>query len=127
MPVPEGALGLALMGYIEGSPELVVEIATSSVAIDLGAKKRAYRRNGIQEYLVWQVFDQKLDWFNLQDDEYVTLTANAEGIVCSQVFPGLWLSVSALLEGNMQQVLTILQQGLNSAEHQAFRQNLAKG
>jgi Uma2 family endonuclease len=46
---------------VEGAPELVAEIAASSAAIDLGDKKRAYRRNGIQEYIVWQVFDQKVD------------------------------------------------------------------
>lgn len=34
-------------GYIEGAPELVAEIATSSAAIDLGAKQNAYRRNGV--------------------------------------------------------------------------------
>ena len=37
--------------YIEGAPELVAEIAASSAAIDLGDKKRAYRRNGIREYI----------------------------------------------------------------------------
>jgi len=38
--------------YIEGAPELVVEIAASSVAIDLHAKKQAYRRNSVKEYIV---------------------------------------------------------------------------
>jgi Uma2 family endonuclease len=32
--------------YVEGAPELVAEIAASSASIDLGDKKRAYRRNG---------------------------------------------------------------------------------
>ncbi|MCS6815437.1 MAG: Uma2 family endonuclease, partial [Cyanobacteria bacterium] len=45
-------------GYIEGAPELVIEIAASSAAIDLRDKKRAYRRNGVQEYVVWQVLDR---------------------------------------------------------------------
>lgn len=52
---------------MEGAPELVAEIAASSAAIDLGDKKRAYRRNGIQERIVWQVFDQKVDWFSLEE------------------------------------------------------------
>lgn len=107
-------------GYIEGAPELVAEIAASSVAIDLRDKKRAYRRNGIQEYIVWQVFDQKLDWFSLQDDEYVSLLPDETGVINSQIFPGLRLSTSALLEGDMQQVLSVLQNGLSSAEHIEF-------
>jgi Uma2 family endonuclease len=36
--------------YVEGAPELVIEIAASSAAIDLHDKKHAYRRNGVKEY-----------------------------------------------------------------------------
>jgi Uma2 family endonuclease len=111
-------------GYLEGAPELVAEIAASSVSIDLGDKKRAYRRNGIQEYIVWQVFDQKIDWFALQNGDYVSLQPNQQGVICSQVFPGLWLDVPAMLQGNMQQVLATLQRGINSQDHTAFTQHL---
>ncbi len=111
-------------GYVEGAPELVAEVAASSATKDLYDKKRAYRRNGILEYIVWQVFEQTVSWFSLQNGEYLTLTQNASGIIESQIFPGLWLDVSALVSGNMQQVLTVLQTGLNSAEHQAFVQQL---
>ncbi|MBW4520084.1 MAG: Uma2 family endonuclease [Scytolyngbya sp. HA4215-MV1] len=109
-------------GYLEGAPELVVEIAASSVSIDLGDKKRAYRRNGAQEYIVWQVYDEKIDWFHLQEGDYVALLPDSQGVICSQVFPGLWLDVSAMLQGNMQQVLAVLQAGVTSAAHQAFVQ-----
>ncbi|PSB19379.1 Uma2 family endonuclease [filamentous cyanobacterium CCP2] len=111
-------------GYIEGAPELVAEVAASSASIDLGDKKRAYRRNGVQEYLVWQVFDQRIDWFSLQNGEYVVLPPDAEGVIRSQVFPGLWLNHTALLQGQMAQVLTTLQQGLNSNEYRSFGQRL---
>ena len=61
-----------------------------------------------------------VSWFSLQNGEYVALIPNASGIVQSQVFPGLWLDVSALVAGNMQQVLAVLQKGLSSVEHQMF-------
>lgn len=112
-------------GYLEGAPELAAEIAASSAAIDLGDKKRAYRRNGIQEYLVWQIFDQKLDWFSLQNDDYQSLAVDENGIVRSQRFPGLWLDVAAMLLGDMTRVLAVLQQGLSSPEHQTFVGQLA--
>ncbi|MBD1930464.1 MULTISPECIES: Uma2 family endonuclease [Cyanophyceae] len=112
--------------YIEGAPELVAEIAASSAAIDLGNKKRAYRRNGIREYIVWQVFEQKLDWFYLQKGEYVPLPADEHGVVRSQVFPGLWLAVNDLLAGNMGRVLAVLQEGLAAPEHTAFVQQRSK-
>jgi Uma2 family endonuclease len=112
--------------YIEGAPELVVEIAASSAAIDLHSKKQAYRRNGVKEYLVWQVLDEQLSWFYLDNEKYLNLLPDGDGISRSRVFPGLWLAVSELLAGNIQQVLDSLQLGLNSPEHQAFVQELAQ-
>ncbi|MDJ0555279.1 MAG: Uma2 family endonuclease [Microcoleaceae cyanobacterium MO_207.B10] len=113
-------------GYLEGAPELVIEIAASSAAIDLGDKKRAYRRSGVREYIVWQVFDQKIDCFSLDDGDYISLIPNERGIIYSAVFPGLWLDVAAMLQGNMQQVLAVLQTGISSAEHQEFVQKLIR-
>jgi Uma2 family endonuclease len=110
--------------YIEGAPELVIEIAASSAAIDLHGKKRAYQRNGVQEYIVWRTLDAQLDWFILQADEYVPLLPKESGIWQSQIFPGLWLAKAALLAGEMPTVLSVLQQGLNSPEHQAFVETL---
>ena len=109
--------------YIEGAPELIVEIAASSVAIDLHAKKQAYRRNGVKEYIVWQVLDRKLSWFYLAEGEYLELSADSNGILRSRFFPGLWLAVAELLAGNMQQVLTVVQAGLQSPECVAFVNN----
>lgn len=123
-PNAGGRCQISVDGYIEGAPELVVEVAASSAAIDLRDKKRAYRRNGIQEYLVWQVFEQKLNWFVLQDEDYVSLNANENGVICSRVFPGLWLAVAPLLNGNMQEVLAVLQTGLASVEHGEFVRSL---
>ena len=124
-PESGGSSSFSTDGYIDGAPELVIEIAASSAAIDLGDKQRAYRRNGIQEYIVWQVFEEKIDWFRLDNGNYISLLPNDEGIICSQVFPGLCLDVSAMLQGEMQRVLAVLQAGINSAEHQAFVEELA--
>ena len=104
--------------YIEGAPELVVEVAASTVSIDLHDKKRAYRRSGVQEYIVWRTLDEQLDWFVLEEDEYVLLNPDEQGTICSRVFPGLWLAVSALLEGDMKTVLSVLQTGLTSVRQQ---------
>ena len=111
--------------YVEGAPELIVEIAASSAAYDLYDKKRAYRRNGVREYLVWRVYERELDWFSLEAGEYIKLAPDSEGIIYSQVFPGLWLAIPQLLSGKMNEVLTVLQQGLNSAEHKEFCQHLS--
>lgn len=112
--------------YLEGAPELMVEVAASSAAYDLHDKKKAYRRNGIQEYIVWQIFENKLDWFSLSKGEYVPLEPDEAGVVQSQVLPGLWLAVPALLEGDMARVLAVLQQGLSSPEHADFVKRLSQ-
>lgn len=111
--------------YIEGAPELIVEVAASSVAIDLHDKKQAYCRNGVKEYLVWRVLDQQFDWFYLQNGEYILLPVESDRIIRSRSFPGLWLPVDDLLSGNMQQVLAVVQQGLATSEHHEFVSGLA--
>jgi Uma2 family endonuclease len=110
--------------YIEGAPELVVEIAASSAAYDLREKKVIYQRNGVQEYLIWQVYEQRIDWFQLIEDEYVPLLPNANGIIHSRIFPGLHLDVRALLAGDLAGVLVIGQAGIQTVEHAAFAQRL---
>ena len=116
-------------GYIEGAPELVVEIAASTAAIDLREKKQVYCRNGVKEYLVWQVIDKRLYWFGLQGEAvekaYGEIAIDASGVVRSQVFPGLWLKVDALLAGDMVDAIATLQAGLTSPEHHAFAGQLA--
>ncbi|MEH2086057.1 Uma2 family endonuclease [Nostoc sp.] len=124
LPEAGGQTRLSEDDYIEGAPELVVEIAASSAAIDLHGKKQAYRRNGVKEYIVWQVLDQKLTWFSLEQGEYLELVPDNEGVLRSRVFPGLWLAATELLAGNMQGVLKVLQAGLQSAEHGDFIQKL---
>jgi hypothetical protein len=112
--------------YLEGAPELLAEISASTVSIDLGAKKTAYQRNGVQEYIVWRVLDQALDWFYLEAGRYVELRPDDDGILRSRRFPGLWLDRPALLNDQMPQVMAVLQQGLASDAYQAFVSSVTK-
>ncbi|MGF1574944.1 MAG: Uma2 family endonuclease [Cyanophyceae cyanobacterium] len=112
--------------YIEGPPELVVEVAASSVSLDLHDKKRAYRRSGVREYIVWRTLEGQVDWFRLEADDYVPQVPDADGILRSTVFPGLWLSLPALVSGDLALVLSVLQQGVQTPEHQAFLDQLIK-
>jgi Uma2 family endonuclease len=106
--------------YLEGSPELVAEVSSSSVSYDLHAKLHVYRRNGVREYLVWRVLEQAIDWFVLRTGQYERLPMDANGLLQSEVFPGLWLDPGALVRGDLATVLTLVQQGLGSPEHAAF-------
>ena len=112
--------------YVEGAPELVVEVAASSAPFDLNEKKETYRRNGVREYIVWQIYDRRIDWFGLEDEQYTTLDPDEDGIIRSGVFPGLWLDVAALLNGDMAKVLAALEKGLGTPEHVAFAEQLQR-
>lgn len=95
-------------GYIEGAPQLIVEVAASSVSYDLHQKKEAYRRNGVREYVVWRVLDEAVDWFRLGDGQYVLIEPSADGLVESAQFPGLRLHVPSMLVGDLAAVLAHL-------------------
>lgn len=120
-----GQTKLTADDYIEGAPELLAEISASTVSIDLGDKKTAYQRNGVQEYLVWRVLEQQIDWFYLKEGQYLELLADEDGITRSTIFPGLWLDRPALINGNMKQVTTVLRLGIESKEHNDFVMKLA--
>jgi Uma2 family endonuclease len=110
--------------YLAGPPELVAEVASSSASYDLHEKLHLYRLQGVREYVVWRVRDRAIDWFRLAEGQYVPLAKDSAGILKSSVFPGLWLDVEAMLQGDMARVLAVLQDGLRSPEHASFVQSL---
>jgi len=124
-PANGGRSRISADDYVEGAPELVAEVASSSAAYDMHDKLKVYRRNGVLEYVVWQVYDKRLDWFALREGEYVSLEPDEAGVLHSRVFPGLRLAVPALLAGNLAAVLAELQKGLGMPEHAAFVARLA--
>lgn len=94
--------------YIEGAPQLVVEVAASSASYDLHDKMRAYRRSGVREYVAWRVLDEAIDWFRLREGEYVRVEPDARGVIESETFPGLRLNVPKMLGDDLAGVLAEL-------------------
>jgi Uma2 family endonuclease len=95
-------------GYGEGPPDFVGEIAASSASYDLHSKLRVYERAGVPEYVVWRTEEAAVDWFRLMEGHYVRIEPNANGVIESTVFPGLRLSIPALLSGDYAAVLGAL-------------------
>ena len=134
-PQPDAALlidpdagGQARMSdddYIEGAPELIVEIAAGSASYDLHDKLHAYRRNGVREYLVWRTLDRRFDWFELAGSVYRPRRPGASGLVRSRMFPGLRLAVDALLRGDLPAVVEAQQRAAGEPAHAAFVRRLA--
>jgi len=111
-------------GYIVGAPELVAEVAATSENYDLHDKLDLYRQAGVQEYVIWRVFDRAVDWFVLRSGRYDRLPLSADGLYRSAVLPGLWLDPAALVRGDMVRVAQVAQQGTTSPEHAAFATQL---
>ncbi len=111
---------------LEGSPELIFEIAASSANYDLFEKKAAYHTNRVQEYIVWRTLDCRLDWFAWTTEEFVLRSPDSQGLLKSNVFPGLWLDVRALLQERFDAVLDTARRALESPEHRQFVTQLRK-
>jgi Uma2 family endonuclease len=111
--------------YVTGPPELIVEVALTSSSYDLHQKRRAYHRARVLEYMVWQYLDSQLYWFSWAKKDYVTMKPDADGILRSKVFSGLWLDPLALLRGDQAKVARVLKRGLRSPEHATFLRRLA--
>jgi Uma2 family endonuclease len=135
-PEPDGCLFIASEyggrvfvdpdDFLNGSPDLVAEVSSSTESIDLHRKKLDYEKAGVREYVVLALRTQQVFWFFRQRGKFKEVPLPADGIFRSRAFPGLWLDAEAMLRNNRQQVLAALKQGLASPEHAAFLAKLAK-
>ncbi len=123
---PGGQTHVAADGYVTGPPELVFEVALSTASNDLHAKLHVYLAHGVREYVVWRVLEAAIDWFVFSDGSEDRLPAGPDGIIRSQVFPGLWLDCKALLAGDTTRALAVLEEGLKCPEHAAFVEALGR-
>jgi len=111
--------------YLVGAPELIVEVASSSEAIDLHGKRRDYEKAGVREYVVVVVRQKRIVWFVRRGAGFTEMEPGADGIYRSELFRGLWLDGAALLRADTVAVQAGLQLGLASPEHARFKAELA--
>jgi Uma2 family endonuclease len=122
LPEYGGQSGLTAKQYGSGAPELIVEITHSSRSRDFGLKKELYARTGVREYITVETASRTIIWRQLVDGAYQDQTPASDGILRSQVFPGLWLCPADAWDGD---ILPALELGLQSPEHAAFVERLA--
>lgn len=119
--LPEcGGQSKEIDGYLSGAPELIAEISWSTESIDLNAKKTDYEKAGVREYIVVALRMKRVFWFIRRRGKFKELAPASDGILRSDVFPGLWLDPAALLRGDSKRILAVVRQGLASPEHAAF-------
>jgi len=107
-------------GWLVGTPELIVEIASSSESYDLYEKREDYERYGVREYVVYAARQKRVYWWLRRGDRYEELQAGPDGVYRSEIFPGLWLDAAALAQADAGKLHEVLRQGLATPEHAAF-------
>jgi len=112
--------------YLRGVPELVVEIAASSARLDAGEKRDLYERIGVQEYVLWRVNDDEIDWWANTAAGFESLPADEAGVIRSRVFPGLWLDPAALVARDGNRLADVVDLGKASLEYAAFFDHLRR-
>ncbi|WP_459558498.1 Uma2 family endonuclease [Lacunimicrobium album] len=107
-------------GFLTGTPDLVIEIAASSVSKDMFEKRDMYEQAGIPEYLVWRTEDRAFDYFRLEKQQYVHRTLDPEEKWFSRTFPTLVFDIHFLLAIDYRAALKTLRQSLASPAHAVF-------
>ena len=80
----------------------------SSESFDANEKKDLYESHGGREYILWRTEDHEIDWFLLRNSRYEKQSIDPQGLLRSDVFPGLVLDTVAMLNGNIKAVLAAL-------------------
>jgi len=113
-------------GYLAGAPELIVEVAESSLQTDLGPRLLDYERTGVLEYVVVALEPDEVFWFARRDGRFTRLQPDGEGLFHSEIFPGLWLDAGSLYHRDLGRLDAALGRGLASTEHAGFIERLAR-
>ena len=132
VPQPDVTLRLVTGGssriekiYLAGAPELVIEVAWSSSARDLGVKSDLYRRHGVREYLVILAQENDVLWREVVKGRYRKIAPDAKGVLGSSIFPGLCLDPAALWNEDWTRLRACLDAGLATTRHKAFVRRLS--
>jgi Uma2 family endonuclease len=108
--------------YVDGAPELLVEVSITTQRMDLRLKRADYEREGVCEYLVLDGERREIHWFNFREGG--SILPNRQGVYRSRVFPGLWIDGPALLAQDSARLEKSGMAGLASREHAAFVKRL---
>ncbi|MEM9644005.1 MAG: Uma2 family endonuclease, partial [Planctomycetota bacterium] len=98
-------------GYLNGPPELIVEIAGSSASYDFGEKQDVYENAGVGEYVVFETLNGRVEWWCHNGVRFIDSPRDS-GRLKSLRFPGLWLDVGALQNADRYRLIDTLQEGM---------------
>jgi Uma2 family endonuclease len=96
-------------GYIEGPPDLALEIVSpDSIDRDYKEKRDQYRKAGVAEYWIVDELQQRLTVFSLTSQGRYRQLRPRRGVLHSQALPGFWLRVDWLWQDPMPKKRAVL-------------------
>jgi Uma2 family endonuclease len=99
--------------YVDGAPELAVEILSPSTRkLDRGRKMALYAERGVLELWQFDPENQSADFFRNDNGSWTPTLVSDDGIFYSQAIPGFWLNMNWLFAEEppdiLDTVMTIL-------------------
>jgi len=92
MFISKARLEIVREQYVEGAPDLVIEIVSpDSVARDWRDKYAEYQNAGVAEYWVFDPHSQHAEWYHLNPEGRYDLLPVKEGAFHSLVLPGFFI------------------------------------
>jgi len=70
--------------------------------------------------------EREVRWFIRRKDRFTPMKPDADGVLKSKVFPGLWLDTAGVFDHTARLLLATLRKGLASPEHAKFVAKLSK-
>jgi Uma2 family endonuclease len=102
-------LHLVKRGYVEGAPDLAIEIVSpDSVERDYVRKREQYRQAGVPEYWIVDDMEQRVVLLRLNVAGAYREVKPRKGALYSQVLPGFWLRPEWLWEEPRPKKTTVL-------------------
>lgn len=117
--VRKSRLGIIGEKYLEGPPDLCLEvISKSSRRIDRGRKFVLYAEYGVREYWIIDPLRFTIEFYENQDGEWIEIKPDAQGRLHSKVIANFWLQTKWFTSVQpLPPVAQALEEILGQAQH----------
>jgi len=97
--------------FVEGAPDLVVEIVSSdSVARDWRDKYVEYQEAGVREYWVFDPQAEHVEWYRLGAQGHYEMISPREGALFSEALPGFFVRQDWLWREKLPDPITLVRE-----------------
>ncbi|MEW6275671.1 MAG: Uma2 family endonuclease [Bacillota bacterium] len=108
--------------YLDGAPDLVIEITSpESIVRDRGEKYVEYEAAGVSEYWLIDPERRQAEFYRLgPDNRFRLFTTDSAGIYRTEVLPGFWLNLNWLWQEPLPSATAVLSE-ISVSDHPANR------